>query len=127
MSALLIDTNALLLLLGGDDRLGTDARRKIETSQLLIVSEVTLWEIAIKVSIGTLQAIPGLSRAVRELGFERTGITDAYLDRVASLPFHHRDPFDRMLIAQALCDDLEVLTSDSVFANYGVRVVDARA
>ena len=117
----------MLLLLGGDDRLGTDARRKIETSQLLIVSEVTLWEIAIKVSIGKLQAIPGLSRAVPELGFERTGITDTHLDRVASLPFHHRDPFDRMLIAQALCDDLEVLTSDSVFADYGVRVVDARA
>ena len=71
--------------------------------------------------------LPVYAREIRELGIVQLGITDRYLARLESLPPHHRDPFDRMIVAQALTDDRTVLTADPVFAKYGVRVADARA
>ena len=123
----LLDTNALLWLLGGDDRLGHQARETTESADTLAVSIASLWEVAIKVSIGRLAPIPGLRAAVRDLGFERLGITDEHLATLETLPLHHRDPFDRLLICQALADGLTVLTADDTFAVYGVPVVDARS
>lgn len=123
---LLIDTNALLWLLDGDDRLGASARVSVESADALVVSVGSLWEIAIKVSIGKLAPIPGLSGALGDLGFERLEITDNHLGMLETLPSHHRDPFDRLLISQALTDGLTVLTADDAFAAYGPRVVDAR-
>ena len=81
---LLLDTDALLWLLAGDPRLGAQARQEVEAAAELVVSAASLWEIAIKVSIGKL----------------------------AALPWHHRDPFDRLLIAQAQAEALTVLTAD---------------
>ncbi len=121
----LLDTNALLWLLDGDDRLGPAARRAIEAAESLAVSVGSLWEIAIKVSIGKLAPIPGLHGAVRDLGFERLVISDEHLTVLATLPLVHRDPFDRLLISQALVDGLAVVTSDEVFVRYGTTVVDA--
>lgn len=123
---LLIDTNALLWLLDGDDRLGRRAREAVESAVALVVSIGSLCEIAIKVSIGKLAAIPGLHSAMRDLGFERLAITDDHLAVLEALPWHHRDPFDRLLISQALTDGLAVLTADDVFGSYGPLVVDAR-
>lgn len=123
---LLIDTNALLWLLSDDDRLGVRARQAVESANALIVSIGSLWEIAIKVSIGKLAPIAGLHTAVRDLGFERLAITDDHLAAVEALPLLHRDPFDRLLICQARTEGLTVLTADEVFVNYGVPVVDAR-
>ncbi len=122
---LLLDTNALLWFLGGLPRLGPSARRTIDEATTLVVSEVSLLEISIKVSIGKLPSIPSLPAVIRESGIRRTGISDAYLARLESLPLLHRDPFDRLLVAQAITDDLTVLTADPVFAAYGVTVVDA--
>jgi PIN domain nuclease of toxin-antitoxin system len=122
----LLDTNALLWLLGGDDRLGPAARRSVEAAETLIVSVGSLWEIAIKVSIGKLGAIPGLYSSVRDLGLERLDVTDAHLVTLEALPRHHGDPFDRLLICQALTGKLTVLTADGRFATYGVPVLDAR-
>lgn len=123
---LLIDTNALLWLLDGDDRLGPIARHAVESADVLAVSVGSLWEIAIKVSIGKLDPVPGLPAALRDLGFERVGITDDHLTALESLPFHHRDPFDRLLISQALIDGLAILTTDDVFEAYGPLVIAAR-
>ncbi|GAA2561409.1 type II toxin-antitoxin system VapC family toxin [Pseudonocardia hydrocarbonoxydans] len=122
----LLDTNALLWLLGGDERLGPDARRSVEAAESLAVSVASLWEIAIKVSIGKLGPVPGLYATVRDLGLDRLDITDAHLASVEALPWHHRDPFDRLLICQALTAGLSVLTADDAFAAYGVPVLDAR-
>jgi PIN domain nuclease of toxin-antitoxin system len=122
---MLLDTNALYWLLKGDDRLGPKARATVERASSLLVSDISLLEIAIKVSIGKLPAVHRLPGRLRELGFDRTGMTDRALERLQTLPVHHRDPFDRMLIAHALSEGLAVLTADSVFEAYGVRVVDA--
>lgn len=122
---LLLDTNTLLWLLDGDDRLGVSARDSVQTADTLVVSVASLWEIAIKVSIGKLQPIPGLHAAVRDLGFERLPIRDAHLAALESLPILHRDPFDRMLVCQALTEPMAVLTADKAFAPYGPVVVDA--
>ena len=120
---LLLDASVLYWLLEGNPRLGARARRQIEAAEP-VVSEITLFEIAIKSSIG--KTATGLLDAVRELRFERLGITDAHLDRFQSLPVHHRDPFDRALIAQAMVEGLTVVTSHRAFRAYDVRVIDAR-
>ncbi len=122
---LLLDTNALLWLLDGDERLGRSAREAVQSADTLVVSVASLWEIAIKVSIGKLRPIPGLHAAVRDLGFERLPIRDAHLAALELLPLLHRDPFDRLLVCQALTEPLAVLTSDAAFAPYGPVVVDA--
>lgn len=124
--SLLLDTNALLWLLDGDERLGARSRNAVESADALVVSVGSLWEIAIKISIGKLAPIPGLHAAVRDLGFVRLAITDDHLADLETLPMRHRDPFDRLLICQARTDRLTVLTADKVFADYGVPVVDAR-
>ncbi len=123
---LLLDTNALLWLLAGDPRLGAQARQEVEAAAELVVSAASLWEIAIKVSIGKLGALPGLPAVLAEAGVRRLGIEDEHLRRLESLPWHHRDPFDRLLIAQAQAEALTVLTADPAFGDYAVPARDAR-
>jgi PIN domain nuclease of toxin-antitoxin system len=124
---LLLDTHALYWLFSGSARLGSQARAAVLDAANIIVSDVSLLEISIKVSIRKLPRMPRLYETIRNEGIERTGIEERYLSRLELLPLHHRDPFDRILIAQALSDDLTVLTADPVFAKYGVRMVDAAA
>lgn len=122
---LLLDTNALLWILNDERMLGPRARRLLQDTTRILVSEISLLEIAVKTSVGKLPAEPRLHSAIRELGFERTGINDRYLARLERLPVLHRDPFDRFLIAQALTEDIPVLTADSIFERYGAKVIDA--
>lgn len=123
---LLLDTHALLWLLDGDKRLGPTARSEIDRAATLAVSVTSLWEIAIKVSLGKLAPISGLHEAIRDLGFERLAIADAHLKVLEHLPPAHRDPFDRLLISQAQVERLTVLTADAAFTGYAVSVLDAR-
>ena|ERR1035437_3848902 len=120
---LLLDTNALLWLLNDDRRLAPRARQIIENSQGIAVSEVSLWEISIKVSIGKLQSVPELLDTVRDLGFRRLSLSDEHLRFYETLPLLHRDPFDRMLVAQASIEGMSLLTSDSFLDSYGISVV----
>jgi PIN domain nuclease of toxin-antitoxin system len=124
---LLLDTNALLWLLDGDERLGLTARAEIDRAEILAVSVASLWEVAIKVSLRKLAPITGFHQAIRDLGFERFGIADAHLLAVEHLPHVHRDPFDRLLIGQALVEGLTVVTADGAFTGYAVPVLDALA
>lgn len=121
---LLLDTNALYWLVTGSSRLGMRARESLLTSTL-VVSDISLLELSIKVSVGKLHPLPGLHVALREQGLDRTGVEERFLGRLERLPLIHRDPFDRLLIAQALTDNLPVLTADRRFAEYGVRVINA--
>lgn len=125
---LLLDTHALLWFLQGDERLSANARNDIVTAgPVAAVRIASLWEIAIKMSLGKLT----LPRPFKELfpssivasNLSLLNIGMDHLARLSTLPFHHRDPFDRLLIAQATVDDLELVTRDSHFANYGIRVV----
>jgi PIN domain nuclease of toxin-antitoxin system len=124
---LLLDTNALLWLAQDNARLGSKARTEIASATTIAFSEVSLFEISIKVSAGKLPEITGLHEFLRTSGMQRSGVRDSYLARLEGLPRIHGDPFDRLLVAQALTDNLAVVTSDEVFARYGVRVIDAQA
>jgi PIN domain nuclease of toxin-antitoxin system len=89
------------------------------------VSAATVWEIGIKRANGKLEAPTGLARAIAEEGFGELPVTAQDAERAADLPGHHRDPFDRMLVAQAIRTGAVLVTRDSVFTVYGVPTLPA--
>lgn len=125
---LLLDTHTFLWFIGGDDRLPEFARTMIaDIGNEVLLSVASLWEIAIKTSLGRLK----LGRPFEELIPEqiilnridvlRIGLDD--LSEVIKLPFHHRDPFDRLIIAQALRKGLTLIAKDAAFASYPVQLL----
>lgn len=89
------------------------------------VSMASIWEIAIKMSIGKLSLMDDVARAIGDLAAAPLPIALAHVVRVQSLPFHHRDPFDRMLIAQAMEEGLTIVTRDRALKAYGVPILTA--
>jgi PIN domain nuclease of toxin-antitoxin system len=121
---LLLDTHALLALLSSDYPLSPAAHAAMEHPDArLVVSAVSVWEIAIKRSIGKLQAPDDVIERIEGAGAELLSITPRHADAVAALPFHHRDPFDRLLIAQARLESCAIVTADRAFPAYDVPVV----
>ncbi|MDE0400701.1 MAG: type II toxin-antitoxin system VapC family toxin [Candidatus Poribacteria bacterium] len=121
----LIDTHTLLWFITEDEELSDRARRLIlDSSSEIFLSVASLWEIAIKVNIGKL----ALDKPFNQLfpdeldshGIEILNITINSLIQLTTLPFHHRDPFDRLIIAQALDEGISVISVDSAFDPYGV-------
>jgi PIN domain nuclease of toxin-antitoxin system len=123
--AVLLDTHAVLWLLAGDKRLSPRARAMFAASeQPLIVSAVSLWEVATKRSLGKLAAPADLSRRLAGLGVvELLPISPLHAEAIGELPWHHRDPFDRMLVAQAQVEGLSIVSADRALAQYGVEVI----
>jgi PIN domain nuclease of toxin-antitoxin system len=120
---MLIDAHALLWFVAGNGkRIGKALRARIE-AEAMMVSTATLWEIAIKVGLGKLEAPDDLPARVEQLGFESLPVTADHAWQVRDLPLHHRDPFDRLLIAQAQVERLPILTADPSFDAYDVTVV----
>ncbi len=123
---LLLDAHALLWWLADDPALGAEARALIaDPNNDVLVSAATVWEIAIKRALGKLEAPAGLVAALAELGFGDVPVTAVDAERAGALPPVHRDPFDRMLVAQAHRLGAAVVTGDPVFAEYGVDIVHA--
>lgn len=123
---LLLDTHALLWWLADDPSLGGEARRAIaDPENLVAVSAASAWEISIKRGLGKLDAPADLTHAVAVSGFEPLPITLEHAEGVASLPRHHDDPFDRMLVAQARAEGLAIVTRDPRFREYEVSVLGA--
>jgi PIN domain nuclease of toxin-antitoxin system len=121
---LLLDTHALIWALEDSPRLSASARTMIEDgSNIVMTSAVSAWEISIKRSLGRLDAPDDLGAAIDAVGFSRRLITFADVDRLASLPDHHRDPFDRMLVAQALEDGAPIVSRDPEIAKYPLQVI----
>lgn len=121
---LLLDANALLWWRDASPRLSTQARDAIgHGGNEIIVSAATLWEIAIKRSLGKLQFFDDFEEVMREEAFTLLPTALAHLRAFDALPRHHRDPFDRLLIAQALAEGIPIATGDRVFAAYGVQIV----
>jgi PIN domain nuclease of toxin-antitoxin system len=113
VSNLLLDTHAIYRWSSDDARLGGASRETILAASRVVVSAVSVWEFAIKLSIGKMRF--DLGEALRQLaldGFDRLGAEDRHCSRYAGLPPHRRDPFDRMLVAQALEEDLTLLSDD---------------
>lgn len=123
----LLDTHYLIWSLSADRRLTAKARELIEDpGQPIAVSIVSLWEIAIKTTLGKLDVqggVGGVLSRLPEMGYELLPLSPVHLEVVESLPLHHRDPFDRMLIAQARHEGMHLLTTDLEFGKYGVRLV----
>jgi PIN domain nuclease of toxin-antitoxin system len=118
---LLLDTHALIWALANPDRLSPQAAEAIRAeANDVFVSIVSPWEIAIKKSLGKLRAPDDLQVQLDEKRFELLPIS---LRHTESLPRHHGDPFDRMLIAQARVEGLSIVTADPSFAGYDVTVV----
>ena len=124
---LLLDTNAFLWFAGGDRRLTRPARRAIEARDAeLLLSAASVWEMAIKARLGRLTlpaSVEAYVAAKRDAGVRLLPVDWSHAAAVESLPLHHRDPFDRLLIAQARADRLPVVTADAVFARYGIEVI----
>ena len=126
MRRLLLDTHVVLWWLSDDQRLGQEARRLIANpGNHVAVSAASVWEMAIKSSIGKLSVPDGLEEAILVCGFKPLSITLEHAARVGDLPLLHRDPFDRMLIAQAQLEGLDLLTADAGLRAYSVKVVVA--
>ena len=128
MMNLLLDTQSLLWFLLDDSRLSRKARESIiDIDVLIFVSPASLWEIAIKISLGKY-ALPIPYKAfwdeqLMTNNFKLLPISVSHTARVADLPFHHRDPFDRLIIAQSLEERIPLVSSDDMFDHYNVERV----
>lgn len=117
---LLFDTRAFLGWRAGS--LKPAAVKAVQRASVVYVSAVTAWEISIKAAVGKLTFVRSVEEAIAEYGFTGLPVTMRHGDRVGHLPLHHGDPFDRMLIAQAIDEGLTILTSDRAFELYQVSV-----
>jgi PIN domain nuclease of toxin-antitoxin system len=123
---LLLDAHALLWWLADDPTLAEGARSAIRLpANDVLVSAASVWEIEIKRGLGKLVAPEGLVEAIEAAGFDALPITAADAERAGRLPPHHRDPFDRMLVAQAARLDATIVTRDVSFGAYDIDVLPA--
>lgn len=121
--SLLLDTPALLWWLAGQALSDEASARIADGSTLVAVSAASIWEVAIKAALGKVRLDGSLAEQVRLNGFEPLPISLDHAEAAGALPLHHRDPFDRMLVAQAQHEQLTIVTRDPVFADYGVAVL----
>jgi PIN domain nuclease of toxin-antitoxin system len=121
---LLLDTHVLIWWDEGA-RLARDAKRAIEDADQVYVSAASGWEIAIKTALGRLNPKRRIEDALVDSGFEELPVRLRHTAAVATLPLHHRDPFDRLLIAQAIVERLAIVTRDTAFTAYAVDVIAA--
>lgn len=122
----LLDTHAFLWFINDDKALSRTAKVLIEDSQNVIyLSIASIWEIAIKVSLGKLEVPSPFNTFINEQLHENSitvlEIKVEHTGRIVELPLHHRDPFDRLIIAQALNDTLPIIGKDDIFDRYGVK------
>jgi PIN domain nuclease of toxin-antitoxin system len=124
----LLDTHALLWMADGSERLSERAGNALlDEKNELVLSLASWWEIAIKIGLGKLELrsnwAADLKREMQRNGIGWLPLLPEHCERLPDLPLHHRDPFDRLLIAQALCENLTVVTSDPHFSAYDITVI----
>lgn len=120
---LLLDTHVFLWVVTDSRRLKAPARRTLESADAVFVSAASIWEIAIKARLGKIDADPdAVAACIADSGFQELPVRAAHAKGVATLPDHHADPFDRLLLAQALAEPLRLLTADPVLARYSELV-----
>lgn len=121
---LLLDTQIVLWLVSNDRKLTDDARLLIDNADSRHVSAASIWEIAIKVRLGKLHADPDeLNANLEPSGFRELPITSRHAVQAAKLPLHHGDPFDRMLVVQAMIEGLYLVTADRQLPQYSDLVI----
>ena len=123
--SLLLDTHVVLWWLADAPELSDEVKDRLDHEPDVRVSAVTIWEIAIKQALGTITGPVDLPELVRDSGFRELPIGFAHAMAAGRLPPIHRDPFDRMLVAQARCEDLILVTSDPRCRQYDVPTLEA--
>jgi PIN domain nuclease of toxin-antitoxin system len=124
----LLDTHAFLWLISGDDRLSETAQKTfLNPGNILFFSAASLWEICIKMSLGKLSLKSGWLKTIEDEmkinAIQWLSIEMTHCVKLINLPFHHRDPFDRMLVAQAMVDDMQLLSWDTRLSSYGIKCI----
>ncbi len=122
----LLDTHAFLWLISGDDRLSETAKKTfLDSGNILFFSAVSLWEICIKMSLGKLSLNRGWLKTIQDEMHVNTiqwlSIEMPHCVELTHLPFHHRDPFDRMLVAQAMVENMHLLSRDNRLSSYEIK------
>lgn len=121
---LLLDTPAFLWWMADSSRLSPRARSEISNPENeILFSIASAWEISIKRSLGKLKAPDDLAAAIDEQSLDLLGITLAHINALGQLKHHHRDPFDRMLIAQASTERARLVSGDAIFLSYGADIL----
>lgn len=124
MNALLLDTHVVLWALSDVESLSDAARDALaDASVPAYVSAASIWEISIKRATGKLKAPDDLLQQIASTNFTELQVSQEHASLAGALPLHHRDPFDRMLVAQAQCEGLTVVTRDERIRAYGVPVL----
>jgi len=127
MKKYLLDTHTLIWFLEGDGRLSKKAKNIIEKSSLnVVVSIISIWEIAIKISIGKLEITNNLKSIINQLEANNildTKISSENILEIINLPLHHKDPFDRLLIAKAKAENYIIITKDQYFSKYDIEIL----
>lgn len=122
----LLDTHTLLWVLFKEDSLSVNAKKVIIDDTDIFVSIVSLWEIAIKQSIGKLEineSIESIAQICKNEDFYMLSIKPSHLDYLKTLPQIHGDPFDRLIISQAAVEELVIVTKDTKFSSYGIKTL----
>lgn len=122
---ILVDSHVALWWLDAHPSLGPKCRSLIEQADMVFFSAVTPWELGIKKALGELSYPAGLTDTLEAEGFEALSISAGHAEHAATLPPHHRDPFDRMLVAQAQLESLALVTADRDLLPYDVDRVEA--
>lgn len=121
---LLLDTHALIWWLSNDSTLSVKAKQAIaDPDNIVFISAASAWEIAIKKSLGKLQAPDDLTLQINQKRFRPLAISIDHALTVEKLPLHHQDPFDRILIAQAMYENSIIVTRDRKFERYEVKTI----
>jgi len=120
---LLLDTHVFLWWRANDRRLGVPIRNAIASADVVFVSAASAWEADIKIRLGRLSIPDTIESGVEDSGFEKLPILFSHAEAAAVLPAHHQDPFDRMLIAQALVESLTLVSHDRRMAPYDVPIL----
>lgn len=123
MASLLLDTHVVLWWRAASSQVTPAVVEAIGDADAVFVSAASAWEVAIKMALGRLRLPDRFTTGVEESGFEQLVVTFDHAERAGALPPHHGDPFDRMLIAQALEERLTLVTHDRRFEPYGVEVL----
>ncbi|MEO0555901.1 MAG: type II toxin-antitoxin system VapC family toxin [Bacteroidota bacterium] len=124
MKRILIDTNVLIWWFRNDRRLTKSLISIIQQSNVA-VSIISYWEILIKMQIGKLEMPLKFMEAMEDSSFELLNLELSHLNYLTNLDLYHRDPFDRIIIAQAISENLSIITSDSTFEKYPVNIIKA--
>lgn len=121
--SLLLDTHVLLRWLEGRGLSDAVTARIADPGELVVVSAASIWEASIKAALGKLETPEALGAVVLDEGFEPLPVSFDHAELAGTLPPHHRDPFDRLLVAQAITEEAAIVSADPVLRNYDVTVV----